>query len=78
VTTTPQQTSQQAPEFSIFNPDSAPSPYTLYAQLRASGAVVPMPVPFGNTQTSGNAWMVTQYPKAVQLLKDHASPSMPR
>src|SRR6266496_2687256 len=52
----------------IFNPESAANPYPLYAQLRASGPIVPIPLPYD--LGSANAWLVTQYRDAVDILKD--------
>src|SRR6266498_3844657 len=63
-----EQTSRQEPSFSIFNPESAANPYPLYAQLRASGPIVPIPLPYD--LGSANAWLVTQYRDAVDILKD--------
>jgi cytochrome P450 len=63
-----EQTSRQEPSFSIFNPESAASPYPLFAQLRASGPIVPVPVPYA--LASATAWLVTQYREAVDVLKD--------
>ncbi len=63
-----EQTSRQEPSFSIFNPESAANPYPLYAQLRARGPIVPVPVPYALASTT--AWLVTQYREAVDVLKD--------
>jgi len=47
-----EQTSRQEPSFSIFNPQSAANPYPLFAQLRASGPIVPVPVPYALASAS--------------------------
>ncbi len=67
---TDQSTSKNA-AFSLFSGDSgklAENPFPSLAQLRAMGAVVPIPFPFmGNRR----AWAVTRMEEAVQVLKDH-------
>ena len=50
----------------VFNPASAANPYPLYAQLRASGPIVPIPVPYG--LTAANAWLITRFPEAISVL----------
>src|SRR5262249_25098159 len=52
----------------IFSPESAANPYPLYAQLRAGGPIVSIPLPYG--LGSANAWLITHYREAVDILKD--------
>lgn len=55
--------------FSFFGGENVTDPFPLFAQLRASGAVIPIPNPLGG---SGGTWIVTQMEEAIQVLKDHA------
>ncbi len=52
---------------SLFGLDPA-NPYPMLAQLRALGAVVPVPIPAAYRQ--GAVWMITRFDEAVQVLKD--------
>ena len=63
-----QLTNQQELSSGLFNPASAANPYPLYAQLRASGPMVSIPIPYGLASSSG--WLITQYREAVDVLKD--------
>ncbi|XSG76382.1 cytochrome P450 family protein [Herpetosiphon llansteffanensis] len=53
----------------IFQPSSIENPYPLFAEMRAKAAVlaVPSPYPF----IKADAWLVTRYAEAVQVLKDN-------
>jgi len=52
---------------SLFGLDPA-NPYPVFAQLRALGAVVPIPLPAAYWR--GAVWLVTRFDEAVQVLKD--------
>lgn len=55
--------------FSLLSGDNAElvaNPFELFALLRSSSAVIPLPFPLGDHQT----WMVTRMDEAVQVLKD--------
>jgi cytochrome P450 len=59
--------------FSLFSANSgeiAENPFPSIAQLRAMGAVVPLPFPLMGKDRQ--VWVVTRMEEAVQVLKDHA------
>lgn len=56
--------------FNVFSGASGESPFPIFAQMRATGSVVPISFPMGGTDRQ--AWMVTRMEEAVQVLKDHA------
>ena len=58
---------EPTPRPSLFGLDPA-NPYPAFAQLRAHGAVVPVPIPAAYRQ--GAVWLVTRFDEAVQVLKD--------
>ncbi|MNJ41654.1 cytochrome P450 family protein [Paenibacillus bouchesdurhonensis] len=61
-----------APEkavFSLFSGESGDNPFSLFAQLRGIGSVIPIPFPMGSTDRP--AWMVTRMEEAMLVLKDH-------
>lgn len=63
---------QSAPDTSMLNMFSnafTENPFPLFSQIRALGAVVPLPLPFEDSPNG--AWMVTRLEEAVQILKDH-------
>lgn len=52
----------------FFSADFAENPFPAFTQMRAAGAVVPIPAPFvGGDQ---QVWLVTRLEEAVQVLKD--------
>ena len=52
----------------LFSVDFAENPFPAFTQMRAAGAVVPLPSSFGGgTQ---QVWLVTRLEEAVQVLKD--------
>ncbi|MBA2678679.1 MAG: cytochrome P450 [Ktedonobacteraceae bacterium] len=52
----------------FFGPAFAENPFPAFTQMRAAGAVVPIPAPFvGGEQ---QVWLVTRLEEAVQVLKD--------
>ncbi len=58
--------------FSLFSgddPELVASPFALLAQMRSTGAVLPLPFPLAGMDRK--AWMVTRMEEAVQVLKDH-------
>ncbi|QBD76345.1 cytochrome P450 [Ktedonosporobacter rubrisoli] len=55
--------------FSLFSGELAENPFTLLAQLRSLGAIVPVPFPLGGTERQ--VWVVTRMEEAVRILKDH-------
>ena len=67
------QSDQAVPDgaaFSVFSGELAADPFPLFAQMRAMGAVVPLPFSLGGDDRQ--AWMVTRIEEAVRILKDHA------
>ncbi|MFD3163224.1 cytochrome P450 [Herpetosiphon sp. NSE202] len=52
----------------IFQPSSIENPYPLFAELRAKAAVVAVPSPYEFIKA--DAWLITRYAEAVQVLKD--------
>jgi cytochrome P450 len=56
--------------FSLFSGEHAESAFSLFAQLRSMGAVVPLSSPTEGSHR--RAWAVTRMVEAVQVLKDHA------
>ncbi len=71
--TTPNQTVSEKAVFSLFSgddPEIVANPFALLAQMRSTGAVLPLPFPLAGTDR--RAWMVTRMEEAVQVLKDHA------
>ena len=53
---------------SIFSQEMVANPFPIFAQLRAQGAIVPLP---GNSWTGkSRTWIVTRLEDAVQVLKD--------
>ncbi|OYD07136.1 cytochrome P450 family protein [Paludifilum halophilum] len=55
--------------FGLFSGDNGENPFPLFAQMRATGSVIPIPFPMG--ETDRQAWMVTRMEEAMQVLKDH-------
>jgi cytochrome P450 len=52
----------------FFDPAVLANPFSLFEQLRSTGSIIQIPMPFApETQT---AWLVTQFAEAVQVLKD--------
>ncbi|MEC0184647.1 cytochrome P450 [Paenibacillus peoriae] len=63
---------QPVPEkevLSVFSGESGENPFPLFAKIRATGAVIPIPFPMGGTDQQ--TWMVTRMEEAMQVLKDH-------
>jgi cytochrome P450 len=60
-------TAEGAASFPFFGGQFSANPFPILAQMRATGAVVPVPVPFDSSQ---RLWMVTRMQEAVQVLKD--------
>ncbi len=70
---TPDQTVSEEAMLSLFSGGSAElmaNPFPLFAQMRSTGAVIPIPFPMAGTDHQ--AWAVTRMEEAVQVLKDHA------
>jgi cytochrome P450 len=70
---TQDQTVPEKEMFSLFSgddPEIVASPFELFAQIRSTGAVMPLPFPLAGTDRQ--VWMVTRMEEAVQVLKDHA------
>jgi len=68
---TPNQAVSEQDILSLFtgaNPDIVASPFAVLAQLRAQGAVIPLPFPLGEQRV----WAITRMKEVVQMLKDHA------
>ncbi len=67
---------QATPEKAAINPFSGENselvrnPFSLFAQMRSIGAVIPIPFPMPGID--GRAWAITRMEEAVQVLKDHA------
>lgn len=69
----PKQTVSEKAVFSLFSgddPEIVASPFALLAQIRSTGAVIPMPFPLAGMDRQ--AWMVTRMEEAVQVLKEQA------
>ncbi len=54
----------------LFSGELSANPFPLFKQMRSMGALVPISLPAG-PGTSQQAWMVTRWEEAVQVLKDH-------
>ncbi|GAC1510382.1 MAG: cytochrome P450 [Ktedonobacteraceae bacterium] len=52
----------------FFGAASAENPFPMFAQMRATGPVVPFPAPFGRGDRQ--VWIITRLEEAVQVLKD--------
>ncbi len=67
---------QATPEKAAINPFSGENSelvrnaFSLFAQMRSIGAVIPIPFPMPGID--GRAWAITRMEEAVQVLKDHA------
>jgi cytochrome P450 len=57
----------EAAPFPFFDGQFSANPFPVLAQMRALGAVVPVPYPFEGAQ---RLWLVTRKPEAVQVLKE--------
>ncbi len=67
------QSNQAVPDgtaFSLFSGEQVADPFPLFAQMRAMGAVVPLPFSMGGDDHQ--TWLVTRIEEAVHILKDHA------
>ena len=64
----PDNTDARASSMSFFGKDFSANPFPLFAQMRAIGPIVQIPLPFRQGQQT--AWMVTRLEEAVQILKD--------
>lgn len=53
---------------SLFSSDSPENPFPIFAQLRETGAVIPITVPMGDTDRQ--QWLVTRMEEVSQVLKD--------
>lgn len=62
------QTSEKA-QFNLFSEENSKDPFTMFAQMRSKGSVVPIPNPMGG---EGQTWIVTRMDVAMEVLKDHA------
>lgn len=51
----------------LFSGASSANPFPLFARLRSTGAVVPIP----SRENTHQTWMVTRMEEAIQVLKDH-------
>ncbi len=63
------QTATDGSAFGLFSGELSANPFPLFAQMRSLGAIVPIPLPFG--EGTRQAWMITRLEEAVQVLKDH-------
>lgn len=51
-----------------FRSDAGEGQFSIFAQLRAMGAVIPITVPMGNT--NGQQWMITRMEEVAEVLKN--------
>ena len=68
MTTQPGTPPPGASHFRFFDGQFVANPFPMFAQMRSMGAVVQVPLPFGDG--TNKAWMVTRMEEAVQVLKD--------
>src|SRR6266566_463098 len=68
MTTQPGTPPPGASPFRFFDGQFAANPFPMLAQMRAMGAIVQVPLPYGDG--TYKAWMVTRMEEAVQVLKD--------
>jgi cytochrome P450 len=68
MTTQPGTPPPGASPFRFFDGQFVANPFPMFAQMRSMGAVVQVPLPFGDG--THKAWMVTRMEEAVQVLKD--------
>src|SRR5258708_8820053 len=64
----PDNTAVRASSMSLLGKDFSANPFPLFAQMRAIGPIVQIPLPFRQGQQT--AWVVTRLEEAVQILKD--------
>lgn len=63
------QTVSDETAFSLPRSELTANPFPMLAQMRALGAVVPLPLPMG--EVGHQTWMITRMKEAVRVLKDH-------
>jgi cytochrome P450 len=59
---------QNSSALSLFSGENVENPFPLFSQMRAGGAVIPIPNPMGGADQ--RAWMTTRMGETMQVLKD--------